>query len=677
MKELFTTILNMSITASYIAVAVIVARLFLKKTPKIFSYVLWLAVLVRLVIPFSFPSSFSLLNLLSFMRSETQNSPGILEYIPGNFGMMKTPAVDTGISSISNSINSMLPAARQIASVNPVQVQLALAQMIWLAGIAVLLLYSIVSYVKVSGRIKTATLVNGNVFETDRINTPFLFGFVRPRIYVPTGLSQDELSYIVMHEQTHLKRLDYLIKPLAYLVLVVHWFNPLMWLCFKLMSKDMEMSCDESVLKKMGNSVKTSYSNSLLSLSIRDSGLTVCSPLAFGESNIKSRIKNIVDYRKPALWVILAGIALTAVLILVFISNPKVGQIISAQESDYPTEVLMKNKTPYVGNNSKVVALIDAVKWPEGVIRKTVALQTKAEPYGITINFDMDNAFSGSITDAISSDTYYRNCILLLSLIDNVTSITCIINDDSSSSTGELSTYHSFSYTREMADTLLGKDVREFSETKRDLEELILKIQNLQFNTGKVKADNADLVFPLKLSENELKLENGGSIYVNLEMTGGKYFSGADVEPGGGIYDNNYQGEYQLRVSNPLLSTQGSTASIYPNVENDFDESSMNFNGSFDLVFDDYNNDGNPDFILGQWGGSNGSLYNLYTLDKKGVITRLETGGPLYIADHAPSVQLEKLDKTSFSVKYYDNSVGKELTKTYIWKDNKFNAVKK
>lgn len=312
---LFTAVLNMSITASYVAVGVMIVRLLLKKAPKIFSYVLWIAVFFRLVCPFAFTSVFSFLRLI--------NPSGMPDYVPRDLGLMQEPAVNFGIDSLTGAVNASLPPATPMASVNPLQIWLAALSSIWLAGILILLIYSIISYAKIKNRLKTATLVRDNIFETDQIGTAFLCGFINPRIYIPAGVNQADLSHILLHEQTHIRRRDYLIKPLAFLALILHWFNPLMWLSFALMSRDMEMSCDESVLRQLGGGGKSGYSSSLLSLSIKKDGFLAANPLAFGESHVKARIKNVLNYKKPTFWVILiCALAVTAAVIG-FTANPQ------------------------------------------------------------------------------------------------------------------------------------------------------------------------------------------------------------------------------------------------------------------------------------------------------------------------------------------------------------------
>ena len=482
MTGLFTSILNISITAGYAAVAVIILRLFLKKLPKIFSYILWLAVLIRLVFPFSIKSDISFLN---FINPEAQILSGKIEYVPHNIGLMQNPKVFTGNGSINNMVNSKLPSAAQTASINPMQIILYIAAAIWAAGAAAMLFYSIISYIKLKNKLKTATLVKENIYETDRISSPFLCGLIKPKIYVPVGINKDELSYILLHEETHIKRFDYIIKPFAYLLLIIHWFNPVMWISFALMSRDMEMSCDENVIREMGNSIKGNYSSSLLSMSMKRSGLVMGSPLCFGESNIKSRIKNILNYKKPAFWVVIIIAAATAVLIFSLASNPKGKTADTSIYSGYKITKLVENKTSYVGNNSKVAALINAMSLPDGINQKTIELQTKKQPYGITINYDKNN--SSYLEDNTMYNYLYRNSIMLFSLIDNVDSIGCKITNGTQASA-------TYSFSREEVDKLMGIDVRMFADNAGDLKRLIDIINNKNFNipdvlTGK-KIDN-------------------------------------------------------------------------------------------------------------------------------------------------------------------------------------------
>lgn len=308
MDKIFLQILNMSITSSYVILFVMLIRFLLKKTPKIYSYSLWSVVLLRLIFPFSFESIFSLIRV----------NP---QAISSDIIFAQTPQINSGIGAIDNIVNNTLPAATTTASVNPIQIWIGIGQIIWLVGIASLVLYSIITTIQLSKRLKLSTHVSDNIYKSDHIKTPFVFGLIKPRIYLPTNLSENEKSYIIKHEQTHIERYDHIIKFIGFVVVSIHWFNPLVWLSFILMSKDMELSCDEKVIKELGNEIKKDYSNSLLSLSLGKK-IIGGSPLAFGENNTKGRIKNILNYKKPKFWVTLIAIILIIGTAVGLLSNP-------------------------------------------------------------------------------------------------------------------------------------------------------------------------------------------------------------------------------------------------------------------------------------------------------------------------------------------------------------------
>ncbi|MEC0245897.1 M56 family metallopeptidase [Paenibacillus chitinolyticus] len=470
----------MSITAGYVAIAVIITRFLLKRAPKIFSYLLWLAVAVRLVIPVSFTSGFSLFRLV---QPQGRSGAGFMGFVPQNMGMQKNPAVDAGISGISHFINSALPAAAPPSSANTMQIILWIASVIWVTGTVVLLFYSVLSYLRLRARIRTATLVKDRLFETDRITTPFVCGFLKPRIYIPTGLSEQELSYILLHEETHIRRRDYWIKPLAFVFLTVHWFNPLMWLSYALMSKDMEMSCDECVVDKMGDQIKGSYSTTLLSLAVKRSGLRTGSPLAFGEGNIKARIKNILAYRQPSSWIAAGSMLVIAALVLGCSADPKplsYSSQLSTQPlySGYDMTKLMGNKTLYVGNHIKVGGLIGGMPRPSGLEGRGIELQTKAQPYGVTVYYVVNDDTIVLKDGAVGGEAFYRNSILLLSLIDNVDWITYSIADPAGPNDDPA---YSFTLTREQAEKMLGEDVRSYGKDQTSLRQLIDRLERLNF----------------------------------------------------------------------------------------------------------------------------------------------------------------------------------------------------
>ena len=310
MSRLFLSILNMSLTAGYVILIVILIRLPLKKAPKAISYALWSVVAFRLVIPFSFESIFSLL---------PRNRDKAL--IPQDILYQQSPQLGTGAEPAASLAGRILPAPAEGDSVNLLHNFIMAGASIWIFGMAVLLIYSLVSISLLKRQLKNAKLTEKNIYEADNLKTPFVLGFLQPKIYLPVGLNMDERRYILLHEQTHINRYDHVVKLLAFLILSIHWFNPLVWIAFLLMSMDMELSCDERVLKEMNEDIKKPYAASLLSLAAGRHILNG-SPLAFGEGNVKGRIKNVLNYKKPRFWVTLAAVIITVIVGTGLLTNP-------------------------------------------------------------------------------------------------------------------------------------------------------------------------------------------------------------------------------------------------------------------------------------------------------------------------------------------------------------------
>ncbi|WP_281532309.1 M56 family metallopeptidase [Anaerocolumna aminovalerica] len=291
MDKVFLTILNMSLTGAFVIAAICLVRLPLKKAPKIISYCLWAMAGFRLVFPFSIESVFSLI-------------PFKAQTIPLDITMQPIPRIDSGVTIVDNIISGSLPAPTLGASVSPLQIWTAIGTYVWLMGVSIMVIYGIVSYVLLKGKIGMAVHVDDNIYEAGNIQSPFVLGIIEPKIYIPPSLKASERKYIILHERTHIRRKDYIIKFAAYFILCLHWFNPLAWVAFLLMGVDMEMSCDERVLKELGGGTKKDYSMLLLSMAT-DRGTISGSPLAFGEGGVKERIKNILNFKKPLEWSLL------------------------------------------------------------------------------------------------------------------------------------------------------------------------------------------------------------------------------------------------------------------------------------------------------------------------------------------------------------------------------------
>jgi beta-lactamase regulating signal transducer with metallopeptidase domain len=333
MSELFLAVLNMSLTASYVILVLIIVRLLLKKAPKVISYALWGLAAFRLIIPFSFESMFSL------MPRNTNIVP-----IPHEIIYQQSPQINSGIEVIDTFASQSLPAPAVEASANSLHIYVEIGAYIWVFGIIALIAYSLVSVLLLKRQLKGAQLIEKNIFEAENLKTPFVLGLINPKIYLPVGLSKEEQNYILMHEQTHIHRKDHIIKILAFLIVSIHWFNPLVWVAFILMSIDMEMSCDERVLKKMNEDIKKPYATSLLSLAAGRHILNG-SPLAFGEGNVKGRIKNVLNYKKPRFWVIFFLIIIIAAVVIGLAANPK--SLASFNGSSYRVKEILHQDLMY------------------------------------------------------------------------------------------------------------------------------------------------------------------------------------------------------------------------------------------------------------------------------------------------------------------------------------------
>ncbi len=310
MEHIFLHLVNMSITAGWIALAVMILRLVIKKAPKWITVLLWGLVGLRLILPFSFES------VLSLIPSA--------ETIPSDIIYAKEPAINSGIDVINNVVNPYISEslAPQIGeSVNPVQVLLFIASIIWLCGIGAMLLYTLISYIRLRNKVSVSIPLRDNIYLCDNINTPFILGTIKPKIYLPSDIHSENADFVIAHEQAHIKRKDHLIKPLGFLLLTIYWFNPVLWIAYVLLCRDIELACDEKVLKSYGVEIKKAYSSSLLECSVPRKSIAAC-PLAFGEVGVKQRIKTVLNYKRPAFWVTIIAIILCAVLSICFISNP-------------------------------------------------------------------------------------------------------------------------------------------------------------------------------------------------------------------------------------------------------------------------------------------------------------------------------------------------------------------
>lgn len=304
-------LLNLSISASWLVLAVLVLRLVSKRSPKWMNVLLWGIVALRLMLPFSIESA------LSLIPSAETVSPAVVQFDPA-------PTITSGVNIIDNAVNPSLSehfAAAPTMSVNPLYVWTYLAGWVWLIGLGAMLLYALVSYLRLRRRVSVSLHIQDNIYLCDAISSPFILGVVKPRIYLPSGLDEVQQQNVLSHERAHLARRDHWWKPLGFALLAVYWFNPVLWLAYTLLCRDIELACDERVIRTMDESAVKTYSTVLLACSMPRKAVITC-PLAFGEVGVKERVKNALHYKKPAFWVVAASVAVCVVVAVCFLTNP-------------------------------------------------------------------------------------------------------------------------------------------------------------------------------------------------------------------------------------------------------------------------------------------------------------------------------------------------------------------
>ena len=312
MNDLFLKIINMSISASWLVLAVLLLRFVLKKAPKWVNVLLWGIVAVRLAFPFSIESALSLIP-----SAET---------VPMDIEMAVQPTINSGVPVINSMVNPMLssfaPPQDVLTSANPLQIWIPIFSILWIAGIAALLLYTVVSYWRLRRKVSEAVILRDNIFQSENVASPFVLGVFRPKIYLPYNMGGQDLNHVVAHEQAHIRRRDHWWKPLGFLLLTIHWFNPLMWLAYVLLCRDIELACDEKVIKVLGNEQRADYTQALVACSVNRRVIAAC-PLAFGEVGVKERVKSVMNYKKPAFWVVVLAVIACVVVAVCFLTDPE------------------------------------------------------------------------------------------------------------------------------------------------------------------------------------------------------------------------------------------------------------------------------------------------------------------------------------------------------------------
>ena len=315
MGDIFLQLLNMSITAGWLVLAVLAVRFLFRNMPKWICCLLWAAVALRLLVPFSIESPFSLQPSAQPIQSTTVMDGGVKTYVP---------SIDSRVSFVENRVNPALRdtfAYQESESAAPVQIVTEIAGCIWLVGMAVLLIYALVGVIRLHRSVREAIRYRDNSYVCDAVTTPFLLGVFRPRIYLPSALSQAEIDYVLAHERAHLRRGDHVWKTIGYLMLCVYWFHPLCWIAYLMLCKDIELACDERVIRDMSYDDKKEYSRVLLSCATQRRFVLSC-PLAFGEVGVKERVKMVLNHKKCAFGITVLAVVVCVVVAICFLTNP-------------------------------------------------------------------------------------------------------------------------------------------------------------------------------------------------------------------------------------------------------------------------------------------------------------------------------------------------------------------
>lgn len=416
MDNIFTTLLTLSWQAGVIALAVALVRLPLRRAPRWAVCALWALVALRLLLPVTIESPVSL---------QAEEAPPIRAYHA--IRQQETDDADTPVMSAPKDTPavSIVPGevqtATRVSGGEPVSLTRMLPWL-WLTGVGCMLLYMALSYLRMWAKVRKAPHLYSNVYRCGDFGTPFVLGLFSPRIYLPDGLPEDDLPQVLAHERCHIRRGDHIVKPLAFLLLSLHWFNPALWLAYVLLGRDMERACDELALKNADAAGRAAYTRALVSCAARPRTAAVC-PLAFGEIAVKERVKSVLHYKKPALWAAVLLVIAAAVIAVCLLTKPQSKTL--TDPSQWDAQQLYALRTQYVGDNAAVGAILDALGLPEmgdtadnDTYAYSIRLSTNEEPMGVTVCY----AFAGDVPERSAewNRQMAQRGYVAMALIDNI-----------------------------------------------------------------------------------------------------------------------------------------------------------------------------------------------------------------------------------------------------------------
>lgn len=491
MENIFITVVNMSIAASVAAVIILIIRWILgNKLHKSFSYALWAIVFIRLVLPFSIPSMMSIFNRVYVPSTISTENKTYISSLNATSSNVNTTIIN-GKEAVANDTVTNYDFISSFNkdyydSKDSVDSLIAFMSYLWIIGVIIILALSVFAYLNISNKLRDSVIykndsliskykqqlkLNKNIklYTSDKINSPLVCGLLKPCVILPLELtdqcSEAELYHFICHELVHIKRFDYIIKPLSFLALSVHWFNPLIWLCYILAQKDMELSCDSRVLSLSKKDIRKDYANSLINIATRQNVFLQAGLLAFGEKNIKIRVKGVMKFKRTKPWMSIISILILAILSVILLTNGKTAKSFSLSKlnpkspsintNEKLIDSLLENRFKYVGNASNNASLLR--KLPYGSYMTGISLSTDRQPYGITANYSVEKS------PVVKESILTQNALLVFSLIENVDWVT--FNFD-----------NPFTYTREDLQKYFEEDLWSFSKDKETFDKFFMDI---------------------------------------------------------------------------------------------------------------------------------------------------------------------------------------------------------
>ncbi len=372
MDKIFITLLNMSITASIVALAVILLRFPLKRAPKWIMGILWAFVAFRLICPFSIESALSIIPeakpVTSYVETYSQRTES-----DSPTPVVPNKSTESTAGQGSNSTVADYPQGTPQATTFELAVKIS--GVIWATGFVGMLTYSTVSFLRIKRKVSEGVKEEENIYSCDSIPSPFILGVFAPKIYLPSGMNEDDRKYVLAHEKAHLKRLDHIWKPFGFILLSIYWFNPILWVAYILLCRDIELACDEKVISLIGTENKVSYSSALINASVPRKAITAC-PVAFGEVAVKKRIKNVLSYKKPAFWIVVVSLISCALVALLLLTNPQ-STVKASVEIDLDANNTVETIVTETNSNNTTVAVTEPTTAP---VETTAPHTTSVEP---------------------------------------------------------------------------------------------------------------------------------------------------------------------------------------------------------------------------------------------------------------------------------------------------------